>query len=399
MDLRNSTFATMQNIAEENISSIGNNSLQLSATVRDRSAQVANQQCMFLSKLIIHSVISGIICILGFTGNSVSIWVLRQDRESPVATFLLQALAFTDNFFLSLCFIHFCINDLLTYLGILRQLHITWWYIRIYTYPLIFIGQTATIWMTVLIAISRYIAVCVPYRASELCNIRRMKLAVTATLLASIIYNMPRFFEKYLIKRTTRRGRVRYTFDTTSMATSAFYRIGYFDIMYYVFSFVLPLLLLSFLNTRLIWAYRAVQRKRRALRSRTLDTHDHNITLVMIIVIVVFMLCNAPARISQIAWKYHSQECFSVAFFISAISNVLEILNSSTNFIIYCAFRRQFRTILGNTRFCAALSTRARGVDVPCSHSGTEMIPTKHFLSCNDCNDKQTTTAVTEIEL
>jgi len=30
------------------------------------------------------------------------------------------------------------------------------------------------------------------------------------------------------------------------------------------------------------------------------NSHEHNITLIMIVVILVFMLCNAPARLVQV---------------------------------------------------------------------------------------------------
>ena len=123
----------------------------------------------------------------------------------------------------------------------------------------------------------------------------------------------------------------------------------YFDILYYIFSFVAPLLLLSFLNTRLTLAYRKIQANRARMNLRT--DQDNNITLVMIIVVLVFILCQAPARIVQMIWSYQSHVCDDYRFYLTELSKFLEVLNSSVNFFIYCAFRKQFRITLRET-FC-----------------------------------------------
>ena len=72
-------------------------------------------------------------------------------------------------------------------------------YIRLYTYPLLFMGQMATIWMTVLIAFSRYIAVCQPYKAAHVCSVPTVKKGVVGVILCSILYNLLRFFETDII--------------------------------------------------------------------------------------------------------------------------------------------------------------------------------------------------------
>ena len=43
--------------------------------------------------------------------------------------------------------------------------------LRAYLLPLAFIAQTGTIWVTVLVAFNRYIAVCRPFSAARLCTV------------------------------------------------------------------------------------------------------------------------------------------------------------------------------------------------------------------------------------
>ena len=138
-------------------------------------------------------------------------------------------------------------------------------------------------------------------------------------------------------------GATLYVFRSTPLGSSRLYRFVYFDILYVIFSFTLPLLLLIALGIKLVIAYQAVLRRRRRTRRQSAD---QNITLVTIAVVVVFVVCNAPARIVQLLWQYRVQACGTLPFIVMELSNTLEVLNSSVNFLIYCIYRKQFRRIL-----------------------------------------------------
>ena len=79
--------------------------------------------------------------------------LLLQDNQSPVATFLLQILAVIDNIFLCLFLLHFSIRHFFYYTNMAAQRDPAWIYTRMYTYPLLFVTQTSTIWLTVIIAL------------------------------------------------------------------------------------------------------------------------------------------------------------------------------------------------------------------------------------------------------
>ncbi len=336
-------------------------------TTRTSDLGPAAEQCAQHAYFVSNTIVAGAICLLGFAGNSVSFFVLARDKSTPVASFLLRALAFTDNFFLCAWFLHFTLESAFQYMDLVPQFHISWLYVRVYTYPLLFIGQTGTIWLTVLIAVSRYVAVCKPYHAAKYCTVPVIAKGVLFTAIFSVLYNVPRFFEaKFVLKEeeskdgsngTESGEQLGYTLHHTELGKSDVYQILYFDILYYIFSFVLPLILLVYLNTRLTLVYRVIRFRRRTMSSRQ-DNHDNNITLVMIVVILVFIFCNAPGRIVQVLWGYQTQRCPSAKFVVIAISNILEVFNSSANFLIYCVFRQKFRHILHHT-LC-------RAGNVPC---------------------------------
>lgn len=66
-------------------------------------------------------------------------------------------------------------------------------------------------------------------------------------------------------------------------------------------------------------------------------------TLIMIVVILTFMVCNVPAKVVQAMWQYQMQPCMSAEFFLSELSSVLEVFSSAVNFVVYFAFLRRFR--------------------------------------------------------
>lgn len=71
-------------------------------------------------------------------------------------------------------------------------------------FPISHCVQTATNWMTVIVAANRYIAVCHPLHAHSLCSKKKVQLQLFLLLAAVSIYNIPRFFEnKYVLKNIT----------------------------------------------------------------------------------------------------------------------------------------------------------------------------------------------------
>lgn len=313
-------------------------------------------QCA-LFRFLLYAVAMGFMCIFGFVGNTVSFMVLHKDRSTPVASFLLKSLAVADNIFLLLWAIHYMVKNILGYFEVPEEsLNISWIYVRVFSFPVLFMAQTLTIWLTVVIALNRFMAVCLPYKAPHLCNIINVYKEVAVVTIFSIVYNIPRFFELQVVKNDED---LTPGWNRTSLGINQTYKRVYTDGLYYLFSFILPLLILAFVNTRVIIAYQATQKRKRRMSTRRTD-NENNITLVMIMVVVIFMLCQAPARVVQCAWGYRYNHCFEFQYYLIHISNTLEVLNSSVNFLIYCIFHKRFRDILYASYCCGPIAEWAR---------------------------------------
>ena len=334
-------------------------------------------------RVFLNSGLGGAICSLGLVGNLISYFVLGKGRCSgPVATFLLRSLALTDNFFLTMWFMNFSLRDLLRYIGYNSW---TWRYVRLYSYPMLYIAQSATIWMTVLIALTRFAAVCLPYFAKRTCTIGNVQVTVAVGYSLVVAYNLPRFFEVQLLDING----TAWVLDT-NLGANTTYQFVYLEVLYYIFTFALPLFLLIVLNCRLLSAFREIERRRRRLRVTSRCQQDEaNVTLVMIVVVAVFVACQGPGRLAQIIWSYNYGSCRAASFFIMEISTILEVVNSSANFFIYCVIRQQFRTTFiavccrrqvtcegfsepAHESIMLQVQSAEQRTDISCSHINTE---------------------------
>lgn len=76
---------------------------------------------------------------------------------------------------------------------------------------------------------------------------------------------------------------------------------------------------------------------------------ESNVTFVLIVVVLVFCVCQTPALVNQILWTVlpeQARRCGGFQFYFSPICNVLVILNSSVNFVIYLVCNTRFQQTL-----------------------------------------------------
>jgi len=78
-------------------------------------------------------------------------------------------------------------------------------------------------------------------------------------------------------------------------------------------------------------------------------SQETNITKIIIIIIMVVVLCHTPDRVLTVFKAIQQPEnkhCPDPLIYASHFCNLLIVINSSANFIIYCILRRRFRYIL-----------------------------------------------------
>lgn len=131
------------------------------------------------------------ICCLGIIGNLLSGVVLWQATMKSSTYSYLAALSLTDTAVLLFTMV-LCIRDIVpgandTIIRIFPYLH-----------PSAITFQVASIWLTLAFTVDRYIMICHPFRSEPFCKISRARKVITCLVLASVLYNVPKWFEYHL---------------------------------------------------------------------------------------------------------------------------------------------------------------------------------------------------------
>ena len=121
-----------------------------------------------------------------------------------------------------------------------------------------------------------------------------------------------------------------------------------FAIVYSLVVVLLPLTLLIILNVKLIREIN-IMKERRSSLSHGSPNKEQNVTTIMVVIIAVVIMGRLPDRIHQIFRSHSStsfRDCNAMPYYFLAVANLLIILNSSTNFLVYNILRKSFRNIL-----------------------------------------------------
>jgi len=239
------------------------------------------------------------------------------------------------------CFLYECLSDYL---------------------PTIF--HTASVWLTVLLAVQRYVSVCHSSSAAS----RRFRTvdtaarAIVGVMVAAIMSHVFRFAERrftavVLPSMMYGDGRnVSACIDQLVPFVRRHQHV-YFGVYYVfraVFVNVVPCTVLVLLNAALVHTMRAAEARRKALlrchrRSEFRRLAESNSTTLMLIVVVgVFLLVEFPMAVIFVTLVISNvfdldvfdQSSSSIA---TSIVNLCILFSYLINFFIYCAMSRQFR--------------------------------------------------------
>ena len=133
-------------------------------------------------------------------------------------------------------------------------------------YPLTMIVQTFTVGLHVAIAVERWLAVCQPFRVSVWCTVRRSWQVIGALALASVAYNVVRFWEYDIAYRNASvYGQPRPLLH--NMSAHPLYMYGYFMGAYLVTHWIVPFAAICVLNVHVVvFIYRMRQERRKLTR-------------------------------------------------------------------------------------------------------------------------------------
>lgn len=287
------------------------------------------------------------ICALGLFGNLLNLVILTRrgleksmhqlDRCSHIG---LVALSASDLLF---CIV--CIPEALyaseTSLYTKQSLE---FYVNMYGDAVTNVFITSSTWLTVVVALGRYLAICYPLRVRYLLNVKVVKIQLIIVFVISVLFNLPRLWSFDELLMPCPDGSAIHAIMSGPLHERA-YLWAYFTV-----GILVPLIIMAVCNINLIRTLRASIIARNEMCDPTY-THTHaeasrRITRTLALILMFYILLVTPADLVFVAKDIVGTSYFKQYNLIATILQLIQALNFAINVILYCAVNSYFRQSL-----------------------------------------------------
>lgn len=216
----------------------------------------------------------------------------------------------------------------------------------------------------------RYIFVCHHVVANQWCSLARAKLTIILIVVVSIVLCVPNYF-LYQVKDLS--DFYKLDRNATQNLTVSGYWIEksdlvqnnplYQPITFWIYGVIIkiaPCILLTILSTLIIMTMHQASVRRKRLLSQSNSRHneemssEHNRTTMMLVMVVLFFVVTEfpqgiLAGISGLNDTFFNQ----VYSNLGDVMDLLVLINSAINFLLYCIMSQQFRDTFKNLFMCS----------------------------------------------
>lgn len=205
-----------------------------------------------LFNFIAYGVLLNIIGVFGIIGNIISMIILSRPQMRSSINYLLIGLARCDTVLIITSILLFGLPSIYWATGYL--FFYNW---RIHpiiapvVYPVAMISQTVSVYLTLVVTLERFVAVCQPLRARSLCTCGRARLYMIIVVIFSILYNITRFWEVAIEQCLHPHNVLVYRVKSSALRNNMVYINVYIHWMYLVFMYGLPFAALAWFNSRI----------------------------------------------------------------------------------------------------------------------------------------------------
>ena len=342
------SLIAMESESEANLTQVQSTTLTPPATLDDYEAFYYRAQ--YITGLVFYP----ILCILGMTGNVMSIIVMSQKQMKSSTNTYLFALAVSDLIKLFVDFLYFMVillNQIDTPTGNKA-------YVFLYPYAHYIFNASLCVsaWLIVSVAVERYVYVCHPTKVKFYCNIYKARTISFSVFIIMSVLAIPYAMRYRTVQKVNNEtGAIEYDVILSQLWQNQLFTDIYTWFQNLMRS-IIPLVILIILNTCIMYGLRRC----RLLRSKT--PKKHRITTMLITVILVFLICITPDTIMSTFFGLGYSEENYLARGIREITDLLLLINSAANFVIYCIFNTifwcQFRRL-----FCYTCFRRNPGIN------------------------------------
>ncbi|CAD7083289.1 unnamed protein product [Hermetia illucens] len=335
-----------------------------------------------------HGYASLLVCILGSIANGLNIAVLtRHEMRSPTNA-ILTGLAITDLLVMLDYIPYACLEYILPNMNYSREDRLTYGWAAYVRFHSMFaqICHTISIWLTVTLAVWRYIAVGYPQKNRIWCGMRTTLIAITASCIVCPLISIPLVLSFNIqadVELLDEDGnQLKGNASLSEGRNVTLYKVKHSELamnnplllqanfwIYSVVIKIIPCIALTILSLRLIGALLEAKRRRKQLttsnangmkqmvngkvvekprkHSKTLEKEKQTdrTTRMLLAVLLLFLITEFPQGILGLLSALLGNPFFMQCYMkLGEVMDILALLNSGINFILYCSMSRQFRS-------------------------------------------------------
>lgn len=321
----------------------------------------------------IHGYLAAIICIFGVVANILNIVVLTRKNMQTSTNVILTGLAISDGLTMAMYFPYALWMYVVHGTGVSTQRDTLACARFQMTYAIFsVIVHSISIWLTVTLAVFRFIFIRYPRRGARYCNIKKAKLAVVMVVIVVVIVCIPNSVNYAVIKgeasedpEARRRG-INGTIYWVGPKKNNSFEEFFFKFNFWVQALLvklLPCLMLSVFSILLVKTMRDAEKRRKMLlnKSCTSDgesgatssgggnskskkkSRSNRTTKMLLTVVVLFIVTETPQGILSVLSSLIDGFFTDVYMPLGDLLDILALTNNGINFVLYCTMSKQFR--------------------------------------------------------
>ena len=287
-----------------------------------------------------------IISFLGIVGNILNLIVYTRrrmlssmDRLEKSATYGLVGLALSDMFFCMAVFPHTFVAAEGNAVDGSKRYQL---YYQLYGLAFVNLFLMVSTWLIVTMSINRYIVVVYPLHARSTLSTSRTAIVIILVYVLSGLITSPFFFHLKVGECYHPDGRSMYQLQARFKGNPALFSLYYIRWMWAIVADFIPIGILAFCNTRLIWELRrATSKRRKTAHGQKIRDSSHKVTLTLVIIVLMLLFLVSPSEILRYINPYKAWG--TIGQTIANVTNMLQAINFAFNFILYCVVSPTFR--------------------------------------------------------
>ncbi len=301
------------------------------------------------------------VCIFGIMGNILNLLVLTRRRIQKTMDCSMERSAHMGLIALAISDMSYCISALPTaFLGAVQSVYTEKGFLYfIQRYGLCFtnIFMHTSTWLTLVMAVGRYAAICRPLQARYLVGLNASRISIIATFVLWSLLELPMFwkYDVYEMKCPTVNAEeyiyfyilMPGPFPTNQRLKQAF------TYLWSITGFFLPLIVLAYCNVHLVKALRESSRIRQLYRvNANRATHGSRITPTLVAIVCMFLVLVTPSEILHFYYYAVKGEAYETMNIAIVLTNLLQTANFAFNFVLYCLVNTHFRDAWKDLVYC-----------------------------------------------